>query len=417
MTLIYRDEAGASFRALAWSPDGRLLVSATSTLATAQPVGNVHIWDAANGEVVLRYDGHPFGATGVAWSPDGARIASAGGLDGTTQVWDAQSGEILSVYLREQREAVVAALHLDGSIVHTDGDDFLQDQRLTPQAAHTVYAVSWLAGGERVVSTRHAKANVFDAATGTRLYAYASHRTTIAALAVSPDGMHVATVTAWLPQIWQASDKAHGHFIYRGHVGEGSSVASLAWSPDGRIVASGSTTGVVRVWDAISGATISTYRGHNPDESLIFNPSNGPAQQRSYGSLYLEQRREFDNRFKAQWLGDERFIGATAQESLQLLDEHMERLRRAAREGVSPPALPRRPNTCAVYALTWSPDSMHIASGSWDQTVQVWDARTGERLHTYTGHSAKVMAVAWSPDGARIASADAAGFAQVWPAK
>ena len=58
-----------------------------------------------------------------------------------------------------------------------------------------------------------------------------------------------------------------------------------------------------------------------------------------------------------------------------------------------------------------------IASGSFDNTVQVWDAKTGKRLLTYRGHTNTVFSVAWSPDGTRIASGSDDSTVQVWDAK
>ncbi len=68
-----------------------------------------------------------------------------------------------------------------------------------------------------------------------------------------------------------------------------------------------------------------------------------------------------------------------------------------------------------VYAVAWSPDGSRIASGSRDDTVQVWEAGTGTALLTYRGHSDWVWAVAWSPDGSRIASGSYDDTVQVWP--
>jgi len=70
----------------------------------------------------------------------------------------------------------------------------------------------------------------------------------------------------------------------------------------------------------------------------------------------------------------------------------------------------------AVTAVAWSPHGGRIASASFDDTVQVWDASNGGYLLIYRGHSAPVSAVAWSPDGRRIASASADHTVQVWDA-
>lgn len=73
-------------------------------------------------------------------------------------------------------------------------------------------------------------------------------------------------------------------------------------------------------------------------------------------------------------------------------------------------------HTNNVDALAWSPDGQRIASGSWDNTVRIWDASTAAPRYVFSGHSDHVISVAWSPDGARIASASDDGTAKVWDA-
>jgi WD40 repeat protein len=58
-----------------------------------------------------------------------------------------------------------------------------------------------------------------------------------------------------------------------------------------------------------------------------------------------------------------------------------------------------------VTALAFSPDSRLLLSGSWDQTVRLWDVTTGKELNRLVGHTSRVDAVAFAPDGKLAASA------------
>src|SRR5260370_17580430 len=69
-----------------------------------------------------------------------------------------------------------------------------------------------------------------------------------------------------------------------------------------------------------------------------------------------------------------------------------------------------------VQALAWSPDGSRIASGSSDETVQIWDATTGAQVRIYHGHAGSVSTIAWSPDSTRIASGSDDGTVQIWDA-
>src|SRR5579864_1956046 len=67
-----------------------------------------------------------------------------------------------------------------------------------------------------------------------------------------------------------------------------------------------------------------------------------------------------------------------------------------------------------VQTVDWSTDSTRVVSGSLDKTVQVWDAVTGEHAAVYRGHSDIVLTVAWSPDGKYIASGSGDGTLRMW---
>ena len=71
----------------------------------------------------------------------------------------------------------------------------------------------------------------------------------------------------------------------------------------------------------------------------------------------------------------------------------------------------------AVITLAWSPgDGTHVASGSADNTVRIWNSGNGSTIYTYGAHNAAVNALVWSPDGVLIASASDDRTVQVWQA-
>lgn len=204
--------------------------------------------------------------------------------------------------------------------------------------------------------------------------------------------------------------------IYRGHSDE---VNSLAWSPDGTRIVSGSGDGTAQVWDVRTGETLVIYRGHtanveavawSPDGSLIASGGSDKTVQvwhATNGEPLLTYRGHtaWIRRGLAWSLDGSQLASGAWDRTVQVWEAHSGE-RRLTYEG----------HAGIVYAVAWSPDGKYLASagGAPDRTVQVWEAMTGKHWLTYRGHQRSVHAVAWSPDGRSIASAGLQDEVHLW---
>ena len=300
------------------------------------------------------------GVLGVAWSPNGMRLAM-GNNSGQVQAWDANTGlNVISYYDPGLQQRVEDVIWLpDGSAIAAGGDD----------------AIVW----------------VWNATTGQLQRTYRGHTDWVITLACSPDGKYIASGSEdQTVQVWEV-DTGRQVVIYRGHAG---GIGSVAWSPDGRYIASASFDTTVHIWEAATGRPIFTYHGHaGPVYTVAWSPGgkriasggvDGTVQVwpvALFESNGQQQKHPVVRYVQQNWGNDDR--------------------------------------NNAVQAVTWSPDSRYVASVCHD--VEVWNSITGEHRFTYTKHATSfgeaVQAVAWSPNGRYIASGGMEGTVQVWNAR
>jgi WD40 repeat protein/sterol desaturase/sphingolipid hydroxylase (fatty acid hydroxylase superfamily) len=262
--------SASAINTVAVSADGARIVSGDEG-------GIVKVWDAEP----LTLKGHQGRVSGVAFSADGRRIVSCG-TDGTVRLWNAVTGEakqtltghagpVLSVAVSADGRRIASG-GADGTVKIWDGDTGRLLRSLTTDT-DAVTGVAISADGRRVGAVNFKTAVVWATETGREELALAGHVEPVYTLAMSPDGETIVTGSFdGTAKIWDGRTGREKCTLI-GHTG---TIYALALSSDGRRVVSGSDDRTVKVWDATSGREERTFTDHaDTVTGVVFAPDGG----------------------------------------------------------------------------------------------------------------------------------------------
>ncbi len=225
-----------------------------------------------------------------------------------------------------------------------------------------------------------------DPATEIRTLVAKGHVEGVFCVAFSPDGKRLASggdegeIVLWDTTTWREVRKLDGDS--GGKKGHYEDVWGLAFSPDGRRLASASHDETVRIWDVESGKQLLILKGHSFHVwGVAFSPDG--TRLASAGGISA------GDRFTA---GEVRVWDAATGRSL----------------------LAMKVPGFRVFAVAFSPDGKRLAAACEDKTLRGWDASTGQEAFTLKGHTDEVNTVAWHPDGKHLASASKDETVRVW---
>lgn len=262
---------------VAFAPDGKTVAAGGGFNELA---GEVRLWDPATGKERARLEAHSKVIFALAFVPQGKTLATAS-LRRVVKLWEVPTGcEQLSIEL-PIAVAPSLAISPDGRTLAFGGwerDAQLKLWSLASSAECALVAgsgpVAFSPDGQRLASAGQfgewATVKIWDPATGQELFALRGHRDPVWSIAFSPDGRMVASASADKSvRLW---DAASGRELatLRGHTGQ---VYTVAFAPDGETVASGSDDQTVRVWNLAMGREQITLRGHTGRvTSVAFSP-------------------------------------------------------------------------------------------------------------------------------------------------
>jgi WD40 repeat protein len=358
--------------ATALSPDGRLLASTGTDK-------QILVWELATGKLRHQLNDQPFNIAALAFSPDSKTLASGGG-DKTVHLWDSATGELRRSLTGHRSWIAMLAFAPDGKTLVSGscdwgfhrGHDWLQPAGSSPEQSE------W---------------RIWNLTTG-ELERAVTIPGRMLSVAFSPDGKTLACGIDKDVRLYDLSVETEGRVITT----HDATVTSVAFTPDGAAIISGSHDQTAKRTDLTSGKLIWTAPGYfeqvnsvslSDDASLLITGSS-------------------DHRFaRGRLHAGAREIGPGA---VRLWDARTGRMLR--RLG-SP--------TEQVMAVGISPDGQRVAAGGALQSgagfTRVWNAATGAVVWSGDTHAKEVLAIAFGPNGHWLASAAADGVVSICQAQ
>ena len=369
-----------------FSPDGKTLASSSYLDET------VRIWDVHTGEQKRTLTEHTGDIEGLAFSPDGKILASSGSGDGTIRFWDVRTGDekhavtghadyVYSVAFNPD-EKFFASGYADGSIRFWDAETGLHLK--TFKKGYEASGLVFSENGKTLAYADGLDIRLQNAGTGEEKMLLTGHTWGMHSMALSPDGNILASGSEDMTiRLWNMHTGEHKRTL-NGHQHR---VYSVAFSPDGKTLASGSDDNTIRLWNVNTGETERILTGHAGEFEGV---DNGHSSVEGVKSVAFSP----DGKTLASGGGDNVIhlwdIG-TGKRKMTLVG-----------------------HTHWVFSLAFSPDGKTLASGSVDSDIRLWDPHTGEPKKTLTGHGNWVRSIAFSSDGKTLVSGSDDGSVLIW---
>ncbi len=409
-------------RFMSISPDGSTLASGTGGYGIA-------LWDLATGTHKATLEGQTSPGSSVSFSPDGAVLVS-GEEDGSVRLWDLAAGTNTTTF-KHRGEVRSVSFSPDGATVASASEDLVRLWDVTTGAntallegegGHYVFSVSFSSDSAILASGgSYGTVEVWNLSRS-KVDTYSGQGGWVHSVAFSPDGEVLASAAEGSVFLWDLATGEATPLPRHMEVFPG-----LAFSPDGTTLAA--TTylwdGSIDLWDGATGRRAANLTGASRSRVIVFSPDGQTIAQGVYGGEVRlfdvgtgttvgtlgPMRTIHSENFvpgirSAAFAPDGRTLAAGTDEDVIYLWDMESRARIGALLGDVDQitAIPDEFRPIAVGPLEFSPDGRTLAAGSSAGKVRLWDVATNTSTATTAGHQYEIRALSFSPDGATLAS-------------
>ncbi len=401
-------------------------------VVSASEDATLRVWNTESGEVIHVLEGHLDLVQACAVLEDGVRVVS-GSYDDTLRVWNTESGEIIHV-LEGHSDPVLACVALgNGRVVSGSHDSTLRVwDAQTGETVHVltghagpVVACASLAGGSRVVSVSEDETlRVWDTRTGEQIRVFSGHSGYVGACAVLGDQQRVISVS--FDRTLRVWDTRTGEAVHILKHSEG--VRACAVLGDGSTVIAAAYDKRLWVWDTRTGQQARVFSGHSypavacvvlgdgvrvvsasQDNTLRVWDTQAANRQHMFTHPAESASRESGpyshtgTVVMCKVVAGGRVVSVAEDQTLRVWDTRTGQLEHILTG-----------HTDSVVACAVLGDGVRVVSASRDRTLRVWDTQTGETVHILSGHSGAVLTCAVLGDGVRVVSASRDRTMRVW---
>jgi WD40 repeat protein/serine/threonine protein kinase/tetratricopeptide (TPR) repeat protein len=425
-------DGDVSLRVTAVAPDGE-------TLATGNKTGVVQLWDLGTGREKTRFQAHQGTIEALAFGPSG-RLLATGGTDQTARVWDLLAPNDPPLILRGHGGKVnglsfspdgklLAALTGDKPAKLWDLATGVQKAELRGKAGAWVIRVAFAPDGQTWATSeahpfhnlRDGRVQIWDARTGQVRATLDVSGGGAFGLSFSPDGRYLAvggsSGTVLLYDVATRKDAVTPklHRVFRGHTAR---VFLLAFSPSATLLATAGNDSSVRVWDLAAMPPAVALRGHNAAINCVAIAPDGKtvatASDDGFVRMWDPQTGRAQSVFKEApgWRGPLAF----SPNSKFLVTGVDGRTLRLWNIAAGEQVVAFRGHTGRVTWAAFAPDGKILATSAHDHTVRLWDVATGVERAVLLHDEIQVWSVAFTPDGQTLISATEDGQVTLWDA-